>query len=342
MEEDNILVWLPSPMGDAILCTPALRAIRQRFESANITFLGSLTTRQILAGTNFNDAWLEAEVKDCLFAIAKELKRYKFSQIILFKNSFGSALSAFLARIPIRIGYTRELRSLLLTGKLYPAKLPGGKFKPVSMVDYYLAVASWLGADTENRTLELATDPEKTATVKSKFPEIVDCAEPVVVLVPGGAFGPSKCWPAERFSQTADWLIDNYNAKVILSVAPHSQEKKIAQKICGKSKYELISLAERPVPLGELKSLFEMADLVITNDTGPRHIAIALNRKIITLFGPNDPLWTDTGYENEIKLLGTAPCVPCQKPVCRKDTLICMESITTESVCNAAKKLLKN
>jgi len=342
MEEDNILVWLPSPMGDAILCTPALRAIRQHFESANITFLGSLTTRQILAGTKFNNAWLETEAKDCPFAIAKELKRYKFNIAILFKNSFGSALSAFLARIPVRIGYARELRGLLLTDKLFPAKLPGGKFKPVSMVDYYLAVASWLGANTENRMLELATDPERTATVKSKFPEIVDCAEPVVVLVPGGTFGPSKCWPAESFAQTADWLIENYNAKVIVSIAPHHREKKIAQKICEKSKYELISLAERPVPLGELKSLFELTDLVITNDTGPRHIAIALNRKVITLFGPNNPLWTETGYENEIKLVGTASCVPCQKPVCRKDTLICMESITTEAVCSAAKKLLEN
>jgi heptosyltransferase-2 len=85
-----------------------------------------------------------------------------------------------------------------------------------------------------------------------------------------------------------------------------------------------------------------VADLVISNDTGPRHIAIALKRKVITLFGPNDPAWTDTGYENEIKIVGDAPCAPCTKPVCKMSEHLCMQAITVDMVCNAAEKLLKN
>jgi heptosyltransferase-2 len=89
-----------------------------------------------------------------------------------------------------------------------------------------------------------------------------------------------------------------------------------------------------------LKVLFSIADLVISNDTGPRHIAAAFGRKVITLFGPNDPAWTDTGYENEIQIVGDVPCAPCGKPVCRKSEHLCMQAITVEMVCNAAKKLL--
>jgi heptosyltransferase-2 len=89
-----------------------------------------------------------------------------------------------------------------------------------------------------------------------------------------------------------------------------------------------------------LKALIAHAELVIANDTGPRHIAVALRRKIITLFGPNDPTWTQTGYPHEIQIVGHAPCAPCQKPRCRQPTRICMESITTAQVIAAAERLL--
>jgi heptosyltransferase-2 len=341
MENTNILVWLPSPMGDAILCTPALRAIRRHFKSARISFLANAVDREILSPCHFNDTWLEQKHRNPL-AIAKMLRGYKFTHSILFKNSFASALAVFLAAIPLRIGYAREGRSVLLTDRLYPPKLPDGRFKPISMIDYYLAITSWLGADTTDRSLELTVDPQKQQNLRSKLPELVDCEGPIVILVPGGAFGPSKCWPAERFAQTADWLTATYGATVVVSVSTSVAEKKIAEEICTASKHRIINLAEKPVTVGELKALFALADLVITNDTGPRHIATALGRKVIALFGPNDPAWTETGCENEIKIVGKAPCAPCAKPVCKEKKHLCMEAITVEMVCSAAEKLLEN
>jgi len=137
--DTNILVWLPSPMGDAILCTPALRAIRERFRSSRIWFLANPVVRQILSPGTFSDEWIEQKEKNPV-AIWARLKQYDFSHAILLKNSFASALAVFLARIPVRIGYARENRGFLLTDKLHPPKLPGGKFKPLPMVDYYLAI----------------------------------------------------------------------------------------------------------------------------------------------------------------------------------------------------------
>ena len=337
MQNKNILVWLPSPMGDAILCTPALRAIRERFKSSTIHFFARPIVRDILSPNSFNDIWLDQQSRNP-FAIASTLKKHDFTHAILFKNSFASALSVFLAKIPVRIGYSREGRGFLLTDKFYPAKLTEGGFQPTSMVDYYLTIANWLGANTTDRKLQLLIDQQSQENIKTKLPEIISSPGPVVILVPGGAFGPSKCWPIERFAQTADWLIDNFNATVVISVSSDDAEKKIAKEICQLCKHVLINLAEKPVSLGELKAVFSKADLVITNDTGPRHIAIALERKVISLFGPNDPAWTNTDYENEIKLIGDVPCGPCDKPKCTEEKHFCMEAITVDMVREAVEK----
>jgi len=339
--DTNILVWLPSPMGDAILCTPALRAIREHFKSSRICFLGSSVVRETLSPSTFNDEWIEHKAKNPL-AIAAQLKAYRFSHAILFKNSFASALAVFLARIPARIGYAREKRGFLLTDKLHTPKLPDGKFKPRSMIDYYLAIASCLGADSADRGLGLLIEPKADEGLRSKMPELTGSEGPIVVIVPGGAFGPSKCWPNVRFAQTADWLITNYDATVIISVAPERAERRIARDICDSSEHGLINLADRSLSLGELKALFSIADLVIGNDTGPRHIAVALQRKVVTLFGPNDPAWTDTECEKEIQIVGNVPCAPCQKPGCRESEHFCMRAITVETVCEAAKELLED
>ncbi len=336
----EILVWLPSPMGDAVLCTPALRAIRRHFKSSRISFFANEVVRKVLSPSRFNDIWIQQHDKN-IFKIVKTLKEHNFTHAVLFKNSFSSALAVSLAGIPVRVGYAREGRGFLLTDKLYPPKSSAAKFKPFSMVDYYLAIPSLLGADITDKGIELLIDPQEDKKLRARFPEIAESKGPIIVLVPGGAFGLSKHWLSERFAQTADWLISNYKATVFVSVSPNPVEKQIAEEICGSSKFELVNLAERPVTLGELKSLFAAADLVISNDTGPRHIAISLRRKIISLFGPNNPAWTETGYENEIKIIGDAPCAPCDKPTCKKSEHLCMQAITVEMVCDAAKKLLE-
>jgi heptosyltransferase-2 len=239
------------------------------------------------------------------------------------------------------VGYSREGRGIFLTEKLYPPKISGGIYQAFSMIDYYRAIASWLGCDTGDRTIALTVDSQDAENIKKKIPEITERNGPVVILVPGGTFGPSKCWPAQRFAQIADRLIDNFNARVVISVSSAAQEKIIAEDICRMSKAgNLINLGQRPVTIGELKALFSFADLVITNDTGPRHIAIAFGRNVITLFGPNDPAWTETGWEKEIKIIGRANCAPCAKPVCKQEQHLCMLDISVDTVFEAAENFL--
>ncbi|HAL45444.1 MAG: lipopolysaccharide heptosyltransferase II [Planctomycetes bacterium GWF2_42_9] len=337
----NILIWLPSPMGDAIMATAALRCIRNTFAGDKIFFLAGKTNADILSGCKFCDEWIILKDKNIL-KITDELKKYEFTDAILFKNSFSSALAVFLAGIKNRTGYARDGRGLFLTQKFYPERSSFFDYKPISAINYYLKIPEGLGADTTNKQIELSVNENDKKDVREKFADKIKADKPIVILVPGGAFGPSKMWAEENFAKTADFLIEKFSANVFVSVSPAKKEIEIAEKICSLAKHPIINLGKNPVSLGQLKALFSFADLVITNDTGPRHIAIALNRKLITMFGPNNPAWTANDYKDEVKIIGQAPCVPCDKPICKKDKHFCMESITAEMICQAAEKILNN
>ena len=338
MKAKTLLIWLPSPLGDAIMATPAMRAFRSLYKDARITFLAPEFTRQILSPSPFCDDWIV--LPKGFWATVKTLRSHSFDNVILLKNSFSSALTVWLAGIARRIGYARDGRSFLLTDKITPLRTETGDFRPAPMTDYYLKIAGYLGGPTDNRKPELTTTPEHVIAVQKKLPELQNLQGPLVILVPGGAFGPSKLWPIERYAALADKLHENYQATVILSIAPIKEEIEIAEDICKQAKTNPIHLGQTSLSGGELKALFSLSDCVIANDTGPRHIAIALDKKIVSLFGPNNPQWTQIGHDKEIQIVGKAPCVPCDKSECRQSRHVCMESITVDEVFDAAKHFL--
>jgi heptosyltransferase-2 len=336
--QEKILVWLPSPMGDAILATAALRSIREHFSDAGITCLATKTVRDVLEPCAYCDGFIN--LKKNPFKLAGLIKQHKFDKVILLKNSFGSAMTVYLAGIGQRIGYDRDWRGMFLTDKIMPAMKGVGKFKPRSMVDYYLKLCKKIGCDASDRSVSLEVSNEQVASVSNKLAPVMSSSKPLAILVPGGAFGPSKLWASGRYAVLADRIIEKYDANVVVSVAPNKLERRIAAKICGRASHELYNLGDLNLGLGELKGLFSKADVVITNDTGGRHIAIALRKKVITLFGPNNPKWTQTGYEDEIQICGTGQCVPCDKPKCKMSRHICMESISVDQVFEAVEKML--
>ena len=338
MKEKTLLIWLPSPLGDAIMATPALRELRAVYNDARITFLAPEFTRQILSPSPFCDDWIALPRN--FWNTVQALKSHSFDDVILLKNSFSSALTVRLAGIGRRIGYARDGRSFLLTDKIAPLRMETGDFKPAPMTDYYLKIADYLGGSIDNRKPELTVTEGCIAAIREKLPVIQNVKEPLVILVPGGAFGPSKLWPTQRYAMLADKLHETYQATVILSIAPVKEEVEIAERICKQATSNPIHLGTTPLSGGELKALFSLANLVIANDTGPRHIAIAIDKNIVSLFGPNNPQWTQVGHEKEIQIIGKAPCVPCDKPQCRQNEHLCMESITVENVLDAAMHFL--
>ena len=339
MTSKRVLIWLPSPLGDAIMATPALRGFRSLFPDASITFLAPEFTQQVLSPNSFCDDWIDLEKS--FRENLRQIKTGNFDTAIILKNSFGSALALWLAGINRRIGYARDGRSLLLTDRITPERTERGRFQPLAMIDYYLKIAKHLGGRTDNKKTELSVRGEDTEAVLEMLPQLKSLTGPLVIIVPGGAFGPSKLWPIQRYVELADKLYDVYDATIILSVAPVKEEVLIAESICHQANSEPVNLGMTCLNGGQLKALYSLADLVITNDTGPRHIAIALDKDIITLFGPNNPQWTQTAHEKEIQIIGQAPCVPCDKPVCKQNRHLCMESITVDQIFETARKILE-
>ena len=327
-------------MGDAILSTPALRRLRQSLPDRRLTFLGSNSVSDVLAGVPWADDWITSDRPTPAL-----LRHQGFDAVILMKNSYRSALLARRARIKRLIGYRRDGRGPLLSDSVLPVRL-AGHYAPISMLSYYSYLADEAikclhgqSNDATDNHMELFTNDQDRARVDELYADwSISPDEPVTVMVPGGAFGPSKWWPPERFAALAQRLHQEQVARVMISCAPTQPEQQLASAVCLKAPGMLRRLPH-DFGLGPLKELVRRSALMISNDTGPCHIAAAFGTPLVTMFGPTDPRWTATGYQNEIRLRVNTDCGPCQRGVCQGNHR-CMERISVDDVYQAAAKLL--
>jgi len=339
----RILVHTPNWVGDVVMATPAFRAVRDLFGKAHITFLARSYLHELLQPAPWYNELISADPAQTLLGLrqlARELAERRFTLAILFPNSFRSSLLVWWAGIPRRVGYARSGRTLLLTEQVQPLRGPNGAFLPRSMVSYYLELVDYLGGDISDRRLHLYVDKQARASLHELLSgRGYDPARPTIVFIPGAKFGASKCWPPRYFSQLADQLLSAQAANLVVVCAPG--EEPIGEAIEQLSPPGVIHLWREPLGLGRLKALIAESHLVVTNDTGPRHIAAAFDVPVVTIFGPTDPQWTDTGHKKEVLLKMTGlDCMPCQLPVCpRKHE--CLEQLLPEQVFGAATELLR-
>ena len=346
----RILVVLPSWVGDLVMATPTLRELRRSFADASITFLARPMLGDLIAGSEWADEVLPWEPKGRgrhghgLIALTRRLRRGKFDWALLLTNSFRSALLVRLAGVRRRIGYDRDGRGWLLTDRLAVSRV-NGRIAVTRMVDYYGKLAEHLGCEPPGDKLELFCDPEDDRAIERRLRQlgVADrpAGGPLVVISPGASFGASKLWPPGRFAAAADRLIESQGAAVVISCAPGEEE--MARRI-GRMANRPVHVLDDPVTtLGQFKSLIRRCDLLINNDTGPRHVAKAFNVPVVTIFGPTHPGWTDTDYPLEQKVSVPVECGPCQKKVCPLQhplELQCMTGVTVEMVVAAARELL--
>lgn len=343
------MVFLPQPMGDAVLCTPALRLLYESMGGSQFTFYGNRVAADVLGDNPWCDDWIVQGGKAGSVSMSKEVRQIRgggFDAAVLFSNSFRSAFLVYRSGIARRIGYVREGRGGLLTDKAAPVRIQG-RFAPISMVDYYGFLAAkavgFLGGETRvlERRLELFVSEGARRRVDEWMARGQMAAEKSkVILVPGGSFGESKWWGAQRYAKLADRLIEDDNCEVILSCAPDENEKELAHEILGLASHRMINLAEENFSLGDLKELIRRCRLMVSNDTGPCHIAAAFAVPLVTIFGATDPRWTATGYDKEIRLRAEVACGPCQEPICGEEHHRCMEAISVDEVLEAARQFL--
>lgn len=339
----RIVILLPNWVGDVVMATPTLRAIREHFPDSFIGLVLRPTGAEVLEGSGWADEMFikpvgkeKKSVGDFL-TLSHSLRRARFDTAILLTNSFRAALLAKLAKIRRRIGYDRDGRMLLLTDYLIPAKKKG-KFLPVSMRDYYLAIAKYVGCEIGNIDPELVATESDNRSLDGLLAQLgVEAGKPIVVLCPGAAFGPTKCWAPERFAAVADRLTADFDAQPVISCGP--REFEIGQRVSQSAARRVFLPTPEQLPLGTLKALVARSGLVVTNDTGPRHFAISFGVPVVTIFGPTDPAWTETNYPLERKILVPVDCGPCMKRRCTEDHR-CMTDITSDTVARAAAELL--
>jgi heptosyltransferase-2 len=349
----RILVVQPSWVGDAVMATPTLRALRGAFPSAHISYLLRRYVKPLYAGMPWADQLITyrtgkgpSKTGKGLFGIAGRLRAAKFDLAILLPNSFKTALLCKMAMIPRVVGYERDGRGFLLTDKLLPVK-DKGKFVPVPLVKTYLGLAHYLGAADRDLRMELfVTDAEardgaevisRSGLAPDLYRPAAGGAPPLILLNPGAQYGAAKCWRPEYFAELGDRFIEELGATVLLSAAP--RERTIVDSIKRYMRHAPVDLLQTGLSLGNLKEIVRRCDLMVTNDTGPRHIAAALNVPVVTLFGPTHPEWTEIYYPRERQLSVKVFCGPCQKKVCPLDHR-CMKRLTPAMVFEASMQLL--
>ncbi|MBL8991146.1 MAG: glycosyltransferase family 9 protein [Phycisphaerae bacterium] len=303
----RILVMLPSWLGDTVMATPSVRLLRDSVGQSVIVALCKPGLDDLLAGWEALDDVMIADAHGMTgkARLAGRLKAMKFDAALLLPNSFSSAATIRLAGIPLRCGYDRDGRGLLLTHKLDPPRRhhPHKGYAPISAVDYYLRLTRHLlealgvaPAPVRPR-LELAVRDDQEAlgmTVLSRGGIGPD--EPFALLNPGGN-NPLKRWPVERFAAVAHHLIEKHRLKVALNGSPPEADLVLAIRHAIELNHpeDGASIAALPLlggTVGSLKAIVRRARLVVTNDTGPRHVAAAFGVRCVTLFGPTDPRWT--------------------------------------------------
>ncbi|MEH6587413.1 MAG: lipopolysaccharide heptosyltransferase II [Halioglobus sp.] len=345
-EPGRVLLVLPTWVGDVVMATPFIRALFKRFERAQITVLMNRHLYPLLEGS----PWVEhvefwaprkktADAKQQQRQLLARLKEQQFDLAVMLPNSLRSAWLCFRSGAKQRVGFNRDGRGLLLTERIAVPNRVSGGYEPLPLCDYFAVLADSLGMEHPGDGLSLfLTDEADTAVGSRLRAEGVRPEQPLVVLCPGANFGASKCWSPQRFAAVADHLVRKYNAAIVISPGPG--EEPLAEAIRDTMEQPCFLLTAPCLTLGELKSLIADADLLLGNDTGPRHFGRAFDTPRVTVFGPTEQKWTDTAHGDETIVKVDVPCGPCHKKVCPLEEQVCMTRVTVDMVVAACEEQL--
>jgi heptosyltransferase-2 len=346
----NLGVFLPNWIGDVVMATPALRALRNQFgPTARLVGIMRPYVADVLAGSDWFDEQLfynprgsDPQLRGLAFV--RNLRRAQLDTVVLFPNSLRSGWLAWLSGARRRVGYVRNLRGPLLTDRLYPMRF-GRELAPTPTLDYYLQLTYALGCPKESPRIELATLPADERMADIVWNTLGLTGRRVVVFNSGGAFGSAKLWPAEHFAALAERIVDSQGCSVLVVCGPG--ERAIAEQIVAQaSRPHVVSLADprlaelSNLPLGLTKACVRRAELMVTTDSGPRHFAAAFDVPVITLFG-SMPAWlSETHYPRAIHLRHDVPCSPCMQRTCPLGHHSCMRDLSVERVYDAVSTQL--
>ena len=356
---ENILIRGVNWLGDAIMTLPAITRLRAAHPHARFTLLTHDKLADLWASTQHFERILTFSRGESPFAVGNKLKRENFDTALILPNSFRTALECWQAGIRRRIGYAGNWRSGLLTDAVVPRPeaIPMQKRLPLDIeyrltnqlspqtfpasahhILHYLHLAKHLGASSE------ATAPRLLRSEGA--PKFADPQKPhpYIGLIAGAEYGPAKRWPTGHFIKAAQELIGEHQAHILLFGGPSDVEtaEAITESLPEDHRTNLAGQTTLP----ELIDALATCEVVLSNDTGPMHVAAAVGTPVVVPFGSTSPDFTGPGMPDDPdsphQLLRTgASCSPCFLRKCPID-LRCLKGIAPVDVIAAVGKILSH
>jgi heptosyltransferase-2 len=348
-------------LGDAVMTTPALLRLREKYPDAHLA---------ILTPEKLGDLWLHHPAVnetvsfasgENIFAVAKKLRAGKFDLALVLPNSPRSALEVFLAGIPQRIGHARPWRNFFLTQTVAPraeavkmrkrtvaeiqqliAQPPIANRQPPTanplahQIHEYLHLAAALGANPKPLAPQLAVTPEEIAAVRKKF-GLDPITGPVFGLNPGAEYGPAKRWPVEKFTAAAKEIQQRTNCTWLLFGGKNDQPLTARIESALRTPHSALHNLAGQTSLRELMALLKLCRVLLTNDTGPMHVAAALGTPVVVPFGSTSPALTGPSLPGDPRqrlITSDAPCAPCFLRECPVD-FRCLNGLGVDRVVEA-------
>jgi heptosyltransferase II len=338
----RVVVRAPNWVGDAVMAVPALRELRRVLPQAHITLVSRSGAADIFVDGDFVDEVLiyDRQGLASVWNQVREWRQRNFDLALLFQNAFEAAAIAFLSGAPARIGYDTDRRGFLLTHSL---RSPAWKDERHESF-YYLNVVAELERLLSGQTRSDASAPRfdlyisedrKRQAFRFLKEQGARLDARLIVLCPGSINSRAKRWPAERYAELADRLAET-GVNVALIGSPGELE--VSNQVCEHARSRPIVLTGQTT-VGEAMAIISIADVLITNDTGPAHIGAALRTPTLVIFGPTNPL-TTYPLSDAAEIIRRAPdCAPCMLRDCPIDHR-CMTAITPADVFERASILM--
>lgn len=338
----RILVIRMDRIGDVVLTTPTLRAIRKDFPEATVALLvRSYTKDLMLNNPNINELLIFQDQRIFLFELMRQLiklKSYAFDLVIILHPNFWANFLSFASRATYRLGYDAAGSGFFLTMRISNTRLQN----PRHEVEANLDVVRNIGVDITDKHLEVSVTDEGESFAQDFLKDNAIQPNDILIAVhPGGYYHYTR-WPTAGFAQVCDSLIDRYKAKVML--VGSLSEMGLVREILREMRNAPLVVAGK-TSLTQLISLLKRSSLFIGNASGPMHICCALNVPVVAIFGNtvltnNYQKWGPWG-EGHIVVSRNLDCANCQPADCL--SLDCMRLITANDVCQAAEiQLRKN
>jgi len=330
MSNDKVLVIAPSWVGDMILAQSLFKLLEQKRPDVEIDVAAPAWTLPLLErmpevrrsiSLPFQHGRLDLLPR---IRIGRELRRGGYTQAILLTNSLKSAIVPFFAGIPQRTGFLGEFRYGLLNDvrALDPQRLP----KTVQRFAA-LGLERDAGLPAQLPQPRLTTSPTQAAAALAKLGRTLP-NKPVLGLCPGAEYGPAKRWPEEYHVGVAQWALAN-GWEVWLFGS--GKDAIITQSINQRTQQRCLDLGGK-TSLGEAIDLMSLTTAVVSNDSGLMHLAAALDKRLIAIFGSSDPYHTPPMSDQADILYLGLECSPCFKRECPLGHLNCLKEISTQRV----------